>query len=104
MKPSIVKIFVAVLMVWASLVPKSALAGETDANIQKIVAQSVRPLMAQFAIPGMSVGIVANGHSYVYNYGVALKSTQKPVGDDTVFEIGSVSKTFTATLASYAQI
>jgi beta-lactamase class C len=104
MKPSIVKIFIAVLMVWASLVPKSALAGETDANIQKIVAQSIRPLMAQFAIPGMSVGIVANGHSYVYNYGVASKSTQKPVGDDTLFEIGSVSKTFTATLASYAQI
>jgi beta-lactamase class C len=104
MKPSIVKIFFAVFLVCASLAPKSVLAEEPNANIEKIVAQSIRPLMAQFAIPGMSVGIVVDAHSYIFNYGLASKATQKLVADDTLFEIGSVSKTFTAALASYAQI
>ncbi len=60
--------------------------------------------MEHEAIPGMAVGIVADGQSYVFNYGVASKATGKPVTDETLFEIGSVSKTFTATLACYAQI
>jgi beta-lactamase class C len=52
----------------------------------------------------MAVGIAAKGQSYVYDYGVASKATGKPVTSNTLFEIGSVSKTFTATLASYAQV
>jgi beta-lactamase class C len=48
--------------------------------------------------------IVSNGQSYVFNYGTASRATGKPINDDTLFEIGSVSKTFTATLASYAEV
>ena len=76
---------------------------ETD-SIETIVAQAVRPLMEHEGIPGMAVGIVSNGQSYVFNYGTASRATGKPVNDNTLFEIGSVSKTFTATLASYAQV
>jgi CubicO group peptidase (beta-lactamase class C family) len=54
-------------------------------------------------VPGISVGIVMDGHSYIYNYGQASKVTGGSFANDTLFEIGSVSKTLTATLASYAQ-
>ena len=64
----------------------------------------VRPLMEREGIPGMAVGVVSNGQSYVFDYGVASRATGKPVSGDTLFEIGSVSKTFTATLAAYAQV
>jgi beta-lactamase class C len=60
--------------------------------------------MERYGIPGMAVGIVVNGDTYVFNYGVASKASGKPIDNETLFEIGSVSKTFTATLASYAQV
>ena len=64
----------------------------------------MRPLMAKDNIPGMAVGIMVAGKSSVFTYGVASTETHKPVTGDTLFEVGSVTKTFTATLASWAQV
>jgi beta-lactamase class C len=60
--------------------------------------------MAKYSIPGMAVGITVGGKPYVFSYGVASTETRQPVTRDTLFEIGSLTKTFTATLASYAQV
>lgn len=79
-------------------------ADDEKANVEKRVAQAVHPVMESYGIPGMAVGIVVNERSYVFDYGAASKATGKPVESDTLFEVGSVSKTFTATLASYAQV
>jgi len=73
-------------------------------RLQTDIAQTIKPLMAQYGIPGMAVGVVVDGREYVFDFGVASKATQKPVDANTLFEIGSVTKTFTATLASYAHI
>jgi beta-lactamase class C len=72
-------------------------------DIEKIVTQVIQPMMPRHSIPGMAVGIVTGRHSHVYNFGVMSKANGKPVTSDTLFEVGSVSKTFTVTLASYAQ-
>ncbi len=72
-------------------------------EIKSLVDKTIAPLMTRQDIPGMAVGIIFDGQSYVFDYGVADKAANKPVTDDTLFEIGSVSKTFTATLATYAQ-
>ena len=82
----------------------SRAANHDAADIEHIVTQVIQPVMQQYGIPGMAVGIVAPRQTHVYNFGVASRTTNKPVTDTTLFEIGSVSKTFTATLASYAQI
>lgn len=73
-------------------------------SIKHAVDGTIRPLMAKYHIAGMAIGVVADGKPYVFNYGVASTTTGKPVTRDTLFELGSVSKTLTATLVSYAQV
>jgi beta-lactamase class C len=58
----------------------------------------------RYDVPGMAVGIVIKGQRYVYNYGVASKGAGGPITHKTLFEIGSISKTFTATLAAFTQV
>lgn len=79
-------------------------ADKSQEKIKGLVDTNIRPLMAKYNIPGMAVGITVDGKTYVFNYGVASTATHQPVTRGTLFEIGSISKTFTATLASYAQV
>jgi beta-lactamase class C len=86
-----------------SLLPASAIAAtETPPGVRAIVTAAVAPLMRQFGIPGMAVGIVLNGQIYVCDYGLASRATGRPVDAGTLFEIGSVSKTFNTVVATYA--
>ncbi|MEO4016923.1 class C beta-lactamase [Pseudomonas sp. P2663] len=74
-----------------------------DDRIEAIVTAAIEPVIQQQQIPGVAVAITVNGQPHYFNYGVASKENGKAVTEDTLFEIGSVSKTFTATLAAYAQ-
>ena len=80
-----------------------AAASPDDAALRAVVADAVRPLMARFDVPGMSVAVTTGGRARVFHFGVAGRASGRPVDDDTLFEIGSVSKTFTATLATWAE-
>jgi len=79
-------------------------ADDLQHRIKSAVDTAIGPVMAKYSIPGVAVGITVAGKPYVFSYGVASTETRQPVTRDTLFEIGSISKTFTATLASYAQV
>ncbi|SFT64570.1 class C beta-lactamase [Paraburkholderia aspalathi] len=79
-------------------------ADDQQNRIKRTVDHAIQPVMANDGIPGMAIGIIDGDRHYVFNYGLASTKTRTPVTSDTLFELGSVSKTLTATLASYAQV
>lgn len=79
-------------------------ADRVQSQIERTVNAAIRPVMQANNVPGMAVAVTVGGKRYFYSYGVASKAGGKKVTENTIFEIGSISKTFTATLASYAQV
>ncbi|HDQ4755916.1 TPA: PDC family class C beta-lactamase [Pseudomonas aeruginosa] len=81
----------------------SAIAGEAPADrLKALVDAAVQPVMKANDIPGLAVAISLKGEPHYFSYGLASKEDGRRVTPETLFEIGSVSKTFTATLAGYA--
>jgi beta-lactamase class C len=95
------KLRISTLLVSAILAACPSI-GLSHDGTRQVVDAVIRPLMVKDGIPGMAVGVVVDGHPRVFDYGVASLHTHGPVTPDTLFEIGSASKTLTATLASYA--
>lgn len=93
-----------VLGPWTASAASTAASNRCASVVQSEVAAAASKLMATYDIPGMAVGVLACGRSRVFNYGVESTTTQIAVSAGTLFEIGSISKTFTATLAAYAQV
>ncbi|TBU77003.1 class C beta-lactamase [Phytopseudomonas daroniae] len=93
-----------VLLITLAFAAGTCTAEEATPNeLQTLVDANIRPLMQEYDIAGMAVAITHNGQAHYFNYGVARLDDQQPVTSDTLFEIGSLSKTLTATLAALAQ-
>ena len=64
---------------------------------------AVLTVMKQHEIAGMAVAVTRQGEQHFYSFGLASWETRVPVTNDTLFEVGLISKTYSATLAAYAQ-
>lgn len=93
----------ALAIIVSCLLPAAPRAGEAPKTMTAAVAHAVAPLMKRYDIPGLALAVTIGGRHYFFNYGLASKETQRPVDPNTLFEIGSVSKTFTATLGALAR-
>lgn len=72
-------------------------------DVDRQVREAAEAVMRENAIPGLAIALTDDGRQSFYEFGVADKSSGVAVTRDTLFELGSISKTFTATLAALAQ-
>ena len=98
MPPSFAR-FCAAALLFAATAATAAPPKDTDAELRRLA----EGFMRENRIPGMAIAVTVDGKERFYNFGVASKESGKEVSSDTLFELGSVSKTFLATLAAYAQ-
>ncbi|WP_407695838.1 class C beta-lactamase [Shewanella avicenniae] len=80
----------------------ATLADTLQNSLQTVVNDAVAPVMAQYQVPGMAIAVIHQQQQAFFNFGVADIEAQTPVTESTLFELGSVSKTFNGLLAGYA--
>ncbi|WOX04315.1 class C beta-lactamase [Microbulbifer pacificus] len=83
---------------------KSTPAVIEPAQLETIVVTAIQPLVEKYQVPGVALALTIDGEPYFFNIGDTAMEGGAPVTERTLFEIGSVSKTFTATLAAYAEV
>jgi len=69
----------------------------TDPTFKKI-AQKIVSEMKRLHVPGVAIGIWHKGKEYAEGFGVTNVEHPLPVTPDTLFQTGSISKTYTGTL------
>jgi beta-lactamase class C len=85
----------------ACVVPAIARAADGPANLLRRIYE---PVADQHAVPGMVVGLQLRGQRYFFEHGVLASGEPARADRHTLFELGSISKCFTATLGSLSQV
>jgi CubicO group peptidase (beta-lactamase class C family) len=67
-----------------------------DPRFDRVVA-AVEEKMTKLRVPGLALGVLADGQVRTRGFGITNVDHPLPVTDDTLFQIGSISKTFTGT-------
>lgn len=62
------------------------------------IAQKIVSEMKRLRVPGVSIGIWHKGKEYTAGFGITSVEHPLPVTADTLFQTGSISKTFTGTV------
>jgi CubicO group peptidase (beta-lactamase class C family) len=73
--------------------------GNTAGSLFDELDAKIRAGMRKYSIPGVAVGVIHKGKRYIKGYGVTNVDYPVPVDGDTLFRIGSTTKTFTGTAA-----
>jgi len=67
-------------------------------EVSKALSAVVKPALKKYEVPGVSVGVLMDDEEYCFGYGTTNIEFGLPVDSDTLFQIGSTTKTFTGTV------
>jgi len=70
-------------------------------DLDKKVDSAARKYIQKANTVGLSIGVINNGNISTYGYGETVKGNGKIPTPDVFFELGSITKTFTAILLAY---
>ncbi len=90
---------VIVFFVILSTSPFMLFPGEADGEVEIPIArieEKVQDLMEEWDIPGLSLAVVRGDRVYTKGFGYADEEKETPVTPETLFELASNSKAFTA--------
>ncbi|MGB5500573.1 MAG: serine hydrolase [Maribacter sp.] len=90
LKNSLVFVFLLGVLVQCTQAQNPAIPESVKANVHTRVTNG--------SSAGIAIGVIDAQGTHVYNYGVKSLKTKDPVDEHSVFEIGSISKTFTGLL------
>jgi hypothetical protein len=71
-------------------------------RLDTVVQNAVKPYMRNQNVCGLSIGVFKDGAMYFYNYGETVKGNGKLPAENSIYEIGSITKTFTSLLLANA--
>jgi len=69
--------------------------------LDKEIDTVARQYIQKINTVGLSIGIFKDGKTHTYNYGEITQGLGQLPNENSLFEIGSITKTFTATLLAY---
>ena len=81
---------------------KAATSNPLVSRLDKEVDSAAQTYINLLPTTGLSIGILVNGKTYYYGYGETAKGNGQLPNEHSIYEIGSISKTFTATLLADA--
>jgi serine-type D-Ala-D-Ala carboxypeptidase/endopeptidase len=82
--------------------PECALA--QTSTLDSVVQREGDAFIRNGKADGLSIAIVQNGQTKYFNFGTVVRGSAKPPTQDTVYEIGSISKTFGSLLLAHAVV
>jgi CubicO group peptidase (beta-lactamase class C family) len=73
---------------------------KSSAELMAAFEAFARPLFEESGIPGVSIGVLLPDGDHILNLGVTSVENPLPINDDTLFQIGSNTKTLTSLTVS----
>lgn len=73
-----------------------------NTQLEEAVNEAASKFMSNRAHIGLSIGIIKDGKRYSYNFGTVEKGKNIRPSSNTIYEIASVTKSFTGILLAYA--
>lgn len=92
------KILLKIFLFFTLFTVISALANTAAISQDRLIRTSMQHLIKEDHIPGLALLLYENGKMYTYYFGEADPEKHIPVSENTIFELGSVTKTFTSLL------
>jgi beta-lactamase class C len=74
----------------------------TDGEVERLVAQEIKPLVPADGAGGAAVAVRIDGRTLFFNYGLADLASKRPITSDSLFNLASIRKAFEAALLAEA--